>query len=147
MGAVLTHMNEAIVGPTQSEPLSKTSKFLMAQGCIYAVMGLNFLLVPELFAKLFMFEITGDSAPWRLLGMEVSVISYFYIMSARANSRYFATTTVLDRVVLCPVLVLATYVGAPPLLCYSCAFLELLLAILTSMSISADDDKAEKKST
>lgn len=140
-------MKEAIAGPTLSEPLSTTSKFLLAQGCMYSAIGLNALLAPDLFAKIHMFEIEGDSAPWRLLGMAVSVIGYFYIMSARINSRYFATTTVLDRVVLCPVMiVMGSYLGGPPLLCYVFAFVDALFAILTSMSIVADDEKTEKKS-
>jgi uncharacterized membrane protein HdeD (DUF308 family) len=145
MGSVLTHMQEAIAGPSLSEPLTKTSKFLLLQGVIYLITGLNCLLAPDLFASIYMFEIS-DAAPWRMLGMEVCVVAYFYIMSARTNSRYFATTTVLDRIILGPIFAFqAMYLGAPPVLSYTFAFLEPMFAILTSMSIAADDNAKKSK--
>jgi hypothetical protein len=145
MGAVLTHMQEAIAGPTGTEPLTTTSKFLFFQGCMYMITGLNALIAPDIFGATYMFEIT-DAAPWRMMGMEVCVVGYFYIQSARMNSRYFATTTVLDRIFLGPIIAFQTlYLGAPPVLCYTFAVLEPLLAILTSMSISTDDKKAKSE--
>jgi hypothetical protein len=81
-----------------------------------------------------------------MLGMEICVVAYFYSMSARTNSRYFATTTVLDRIFMGPILAFqGMYLGAPPVLCYAFAILEPVLAILTSISIAADDKKKKSE--
>eukprot|EP00591_Stephanopyxis_turris_P011772 CAMPEP_0195511892 /NCGR_PEP_ID=MMETSP0794_2-20130614/4049_1 /TAXON_ID=515487 /ORGANISM="Stephanopyxis turris, Strain CCMP 815" /LENGTH=144 /DNA_ID=CAMNT_0040639567 /DNA_START=176 /DNA_END=610 /DNA_ORIENTATION=+ len=143
MGTIISHCREAVSSP---DPWTKTSKFLFAQGLTYLSMGGLLFASPRTFGSLVFIEdsqMTNIEA-WRLLGMEVGIVGYFYATNAR--SKHFAKTSVLDRILPVPLLLVGqAQLGTPKVLCYLFAVVEPLLGVLTSLSLTSEENTESKK--
>jgi len=110
-------------------------------------MGGLLLASPRTFGSLMFIEdsqMTNIEA-WRLVGMEIAVVGYFYATNAR--SKHFAKTSVLDRILPVPLLLVGqAQLGAPKVLCYLFAVVEPLLGVLTSLSLTSEEkNESDKK--
>lgn len=84
--------------------LSTASKYAVINGFIYLALGALFILWPGAVQTIFMdapFE-GHERALFRVLGMTVAVIGWFYVFGGRSGARQFGPASVLDRVVLVP---------------------------------------------
>ena len=85
--------------------LSTASKYSVMNGYIYLALGVMFLVWPGSVQAIFMdAPFTGnESALFRVLGMAVAVIGWLYLFGGRSGSRQLGPASVLDRVILVPV--------------------------------------------
>ena len=84
--------------------LSTASKYAVMNGYIYLALGALFIFWPGAVQTIFMdapFD-GHESALFRVLGMTVAVIGWFYVFGGRSGARQFGPASVLDRVVLVP---------------------------------------------
>jgi hypothetical protein len=99
------------------ERLGWASRFTILNGLLYMGCGLLMLAWPGAVQTLFQDpEFVGnEGAMVRLLGMTVTVIGWFYVFGGRSGGRQFVAATVLDRIVLVPlVLVPMIWMGVFP---------------------------------
>lgn len=92
------------------ERLSWASRFTILNGLLYMGSGLLMLAWPGAVQTLFQDpEFVGnEGAMVRLLGMTVTVIGWFYVFGGRSGGRQFVAATVLDRIVLVPLVLVPT---------------------------------------
>jgi len=84
--------------------LSTASKYAVMNGFIYLALGALFIVWPGAVQAIFMdapFD-GNERALFRVLGMTVAVIGWFYVFGGRSGARQFGPASVLDRVVLVP---------------------------------------------
>ena len=84
--------------------LSTGSKYAVMNGYIYLAIGALFVVWPGAVQTIFMdapFD-GHESALFRVLGMTVAVIGWLYVFGGRSGARQFGPASVLDRVVLIP---------------------------------------------
>lgn len=93
--------------------LSTASKYTVMNGYIYLALGALLIVWPGAVQTLLMDrDFVGDEgAIFRVLGMAVAVIGWLYVFGGRSGGRQFGPASVLDRVILIP-LVLAPLVIA-----------------------------------
>jgi hypothetical protein len=123
--------------------LSKTSKFLVLQGVVYASTGLTIFLFPGLFNTLMLYPepFNAYETPlYRTIGFCVIGIGYFYITASRQNNTYWAVTTIFTRATMTPAscLTLFFFFGGAPQLCITFAILDPTLAYLTYLSLMSE---------
>ena len=84
--------------------LSTASKYSVMNGFIYLALGALLLVWPGAVQTIFMdASFDGhESALFRVLGMTVAVIGWLYVFGGRSGARQFGPASVLDRVVLIP---------------------------------------------
>lgn len=90
--------------------LSSASKFTSVCGVFYMGTGLLVLAWPGAVQTLFLdpaFQ-GREEALIRVLGMIVAVLGWFYIFGGRSGGRQFVASTVLDRIVLVPLVLIPT---------------------------------------
>lgn len=85
--------------------LSKASKYSVINGYIYLALGALFLVWPGSVQAIFMDApfVGRESALFRVIGMAVVVIGWLYLFGGRSGARQLGPASVLDRVVLVPV--------------------------------------------
>jgi hypothetical protein len=112
--------------------LSTASKYTVVNGIIYLASGALLIVWPGATQTLF-----GDpafagheGALIRVIGMTVAVIGWLYLFGGRTGARQFVASTVLDRLVLVPaVLVPLALAGVFPHLLLTFSALDPALAV------------------
>jgi hypothetical protein len=89
----------------QPASLSTVSKYSVMNGYIYLALGALLIVWPGAVQTIFMDApfVGHESALFRVLGMTVAVIGWLYLFGGRSGARQFGPASVLDRVVLVPV--------------------------------------------
>jgi hypothetical protein len=85
--------------------LPTASKYSVMNGFIYLALGALFIVWPGAVQTIFMDApfVGRESALFRVVGMAVAVIGWLYLFGGRSGARQFGPASVLDRVVLVPV--------------------------------------------
>ena len=88
--------------------LSATSKFSVFNGIFYMATGGLFLLWPDSVQTLFQDRpfVGHEQALFRIIGMAVAVIGWFYFFGGRSGLRQFVAASILDRIFLVPAVLL-----------------------------------------
>lgn len=114
---------------------SSTHKFILVQGILYAVVGLLCLFIPALVADVLLIPSPEalDLAWFRILGVALSVIGYFYVQGARqVDIKPWVVASTFDRLTFVPVFIgYCLFCGSCPQLCIAFGVLDPLLAVLT----------------
>jgi hypothetical protein len=112
---------------------SSASRFTSACGVLYLAAGLSMLAWPGQ-AQVMLGErpFVGDEAALvRVIGMLLAVVGWFYIFGGRTGGRQFVAATVLDRLILVPlVLVPTALAGVFPKMMLVFAVLDPALALV-----------------
>lgn len=85
---------------THAPPLSRLSRYIVANGVLYGVLGTSMLLLPGdwLATALLLDGWQGqEEGLVRLLGFVLVVVGWFYVMGGRTGASSFALSTVVDR--------------------------------------------------
>jgi len=85
--------------------LSIASKYAVMNGYVYLAFGGLLIVWPGAVQTIFRdASFAGnESALFRVLGMAVAVIGWLYVFGGRSGARQFGPASVLDRVILVPV--------------------------------------------
>jgi hypothetical protein len=85
--------------------LSTASKYTAMNGYIYLALGAFFIVWPGAVQTLLMDrDFVGDErSMFRVLGMTVAVIGWFYVFGGRSGARQFGPASVVNRLTLVPV--------------------------------------------
>jgi len=85
--------------------LSTASNYSVLNGYVYLALGALFIVWPGSVQTIFMDApfVGNESALFRVVGMTVAVIGWLYLFGGRSGARQFGPASVLDRVVLIPV--------------------------------------------
>lgn len=114
--------------------LRVSSRFTILNGVLYMGAGALLLIWPgAVQALLREREFVGDeSALIRAIGMSVIVIGWLYFFGGRSGGRQVVAASVLDRIVLVPLVLLplAVVYGVFPRLLLSLAILDPVLAVV-----------------
>ncbi len=91
-------------------PLSKASTFTWMCGLFYMAAGALTLLWPGAAQALLRDPdfVGHEAALLRLLGMLLVVVGWLYLFGGRSGGRQFVAATVVDRIVLVPVVLVPT---------------------------------------
>lgn len=125
----------------RSPHLSPASRFTTASGVMYMAAGLLLLSWPDAVQVLFRDPAFAghEGTLTRIIGMTVAIIGWFYYVGGRTGGRAFVAATVLDRLVLVPlVLVPAAISGVSPHLLLTFAVLDPLLALVAWRLLSSE---------
>jgi hypothetical protein len=112
--------------------LAITSKYTMANGVMYLGMGALLLIWPGMVQTIFRDAafVGNESALIRLVGLTVMIIGWLYWFGGASDDRRFVGASVLDRVVLIPlVLVPLAMAGVFPHFLLALALLEPALGV------------------
>ena len=121
--------------------LSAAAKFTSACGLLYLASGALLLLWPAAVQNLFFDPpfVGNEAALTRLLGMTVALIGWLYIFGGRSGGRQFVAASILDRIILVPlVLVPAAVRGVFPHTLLMFSFLDPVLALVAWRLLSRD---------
>lgn len=113
--------------------LAISSKFTVLNGNLYMGVGTLLLIWPGAVQTLFFDpEFVGrESALVRILGMTVAIIGWLYFFGGRSGGRQVVAASVLDRIVLVPlVLVPLAVAGIFPHLLLTFAILDPVLGLV-----------------
>lgn len=116
----------------QPANLSTASRYTVMNGFIYLALGVLFIVWPGVVQALFMERaFVGDEGGlFRVIGMAVVVIGWFYLIGGRSGGRQVAAASVVDRLTIVPVvLVPLAIVGVFPHVLLAFAALDVTLAI------------------
>ena len=133
--------------------ISRTSKFLMLQGLIYASTGLIMLFLPNaLFNKIMFFPepFTSEELPlYRISGFTLFAVGFYFIMLSRTNHPYWIIVSIFPRIVfVIPImLMLIAFWGAPVQVSGTFLVLDPVLAYLTYLSMKADARNKDSNTT
>jgi hypothetical protein len=111
--------------------LPAASRYTVACGFLYLIVGLLLLAWPGAVQTLFLDPpFAGQEAALvRLIGMLVAIVGWFYVFGGRTGGRQFVAATILDRLILVPVVLLPlAFAGVFPHLLITFAVLDPLLA-------------------
>ena len=112
--------------------LAVTSKYTIVNGVMYLGMGVLLLVWPGMVQTIFRDAafVGNEAALIRIVGLTVIVIGWLYLFGGLTGSRGFAAASVLDRVVLMPlVLVPLAMAGVFPHFLLTLAVLDPVLGI------------------
>ena len=123
------------------ERLPSASLFTIWCGVFYAANGLLLLAWPGAVQVLF-----GDpafagreEALVRLIGMLLAIVGWFYFFGGRTGGRQFVASTVLDRLVLVPLVLIPTALaGVFPNVMFTFAVVDPALALVSWRLLSRD---------
>lgn len=103
---------------TPPEGLSPVSRYTVANGVLYLVVGLILIGLPEpLMEAAFVAELDGyEPGLVRVLGTTLAIIGWFYVVGGRTGAASFALATVVDRLLVPFVLLPLAWSGAVPAL-------------------------------
>lgn len=113
--------------------LSASSKFTSLNGVIYLLMGIMLIIWPNAVQVLFRDpEFVGrEAALVRIVGMTVAIIGWFYVFGGRSGGRQIVAASVLDRIILVPVVLIPTALsGVFPHLLWTFAILDPVLGLI-----------------
>ena len=141
--ANLTELNMSLLADLTHSPSSLTtsSKFTAINGAIYLAAGGMLLIWPGAVQAIFLdHEFVGREGPLvRVLGMTVVIIGWFYLFGGRAGCKPFVAASVLDRIVLVPlVLIPIAMAGVFPHLLLTFAVLDPLLGLIAWYLLSRE---------
>lgn len=116
---------------TPDEPLTPLARYTQANGLLYLALGFVVYAWPEVMSLVGAHPLEGqEPALYRMLGLSVAIIGWFYVIGGRTNRDSFGLATFADRI-LVPFfalpLVLAGHVD--PMLVLPVAILDPLLGI------------------
>ncbi len=112
---------------------SAASRFTSACGLLYMAAGLSMLAWPGQVQVLFGERafVGSEAALVRVIGMLIAIVGWFYFFGGRTGGRQFVAATVLDRLVLVPlVLVPIALAGVFPKTMLLFAVLDPALALV-----------------
>jgi hypothetical protein len=112
---------------------SAASRFTSACGLLYMAAGLSMLVWPGQAQVMFGERVfVGDEATLvRVVGMLLTVVGWFYFFGGRTSGRQFVAATVLDRLVLVPLVLVPTVLaGVFPRMMLVFAVLDPALALI-----------------
>ena len=112
---------------------SAASRFTSACGLLYMAAGLSMLVWPGQAQAMFGERaFVGDEATLvRVIGMLLAVVGWFYFFGGRTGGRQFVAATVLDRLVLVPLVLVPTVLaGVFPRMMLVFAVLDPALALI-----------------
>ena len=83
-------------------PQTTLIQFTKACGCMYLGIGMLFLLFPSIVVHLGILSgFQGqEEGLFRMLGLTIAIIGYFYWFGARTQATSFALSTVVDRLLV-----------------------------------------------
>jgi hypothetical protein len=113
---------------------SAASRFTSACGLLYMAAGLSMLAWPGQVQVMFGERpFVGDEAALiRVIGMLLTIVGWFYFFGGRTGGRQFVAATVLDRLILVPlVLVPTALAGVFPTTMLLFVVLDPVLALVT----------------
>jgi hypothetical protein len=113
--------------------LATSSKFTALNGIIYLAAGTLLMVWPGAVQALFRDSdfVGREAALVRILGMTVAIIGWFYLFGGRSGGRQVVAASVLDRIILVPlVLVPTAMAGVFPHLLLTFAILDPLLGLV-----------------
>jgi hypothetical protein len=113
--------------------LATSSKFTLLNGGIYMAAGTLLMIWPGAVQTLFLDPdfVGREAALTRVLGMTVAIIGWFYFFGGRSGGRQVVAASVLDRIILVPlVLVPTAMAGVFPHLLLTFAILDPLLGLV-----------------
>lgn len=88
---------------TKAPPLSRLSRYTVANGLFYMVLGLAIFTLPaDLLATALLLEgWQGYEEGWaRIVGFTLAVVGWFYVMGGRTGAASFGLATVVDRAIV-----------------------------------------------
>lgn len=90
--------------------LSTASKFTVLNGFIYLAAGALLMIWPGVMQTLFLdTDFVGhEAALVRVLGMTLAIVGWFYIFGGRSGGRQVVAASVLDRLILVPLVLIPT---------------------------------------
>ncbi|HAN30707.1 MAG TPA: hypothetical protein DCQ06_03845 [Myxococcales bacterium] len=108
----MNHYFQSLLARPNTPP-TRLSLFTERCGYFYAVLGFSFLFAPNAQAALGLLPpFSGqEEGLYRLIGLALGFIGYFYIFGGRGQSKTFGLATVLDRLVV-PFLGLYIYLSS-----------------------------------
>jgi hypothetical protein len=100
-GNAMSFFNDLLEKPAN---LSTSSKYAAMNGFVYLALGGLLIVWPGAVQTIFMDApfVGNESALFRVVGMTVTVIGWLYVFGGRSGARQFGPASVLDRVVLVP---------------------------------------------
>ena len=113
--------------------LATSSKFTLVNGIIYLAAGTLLMIWPGAVQTLFLDpDFVGHEAGLvRLLGMTLAIIGWFYFFGGRSGGRQVVAASVLDRIILVPLVLIPTAMaGVFPHLLWTFAILDPLLGLV-----------------
>ena len=98
----MSFINDLLEKPPR---MSTASKYTVINGYIYLLAGALFIVWPGSVQTLLMDApfVGHERALFRVIGMAVAVIGWLYMFGGRSGARQFGPASVLDRIVLVPV--------------------------------------------
>ena len=98
----MSFINDLLEKPAN---LSTESKYAVMNGCMYLALGGLLIVWPGAVQTIFMDRpfVGDEGALFRVVGMALAVIGWLYVFGGRSGARQFGPASVLDRVVLVPV--------------------------------------------
>ena len=98
----MSFINDLLEKPAN---LSTASKYAVINGFIYLGIGALLIVWPSAVQTLLRDRafVGDEEALFRVIGMTVAVIGWLYVFSGRSGAQQFGPASVLDRVVLVPV--------------------------------------------
>lgn len=115
-----------------AKPAGAAGIFTMVSGVLYLSNGLVMLLWPGIAQALFASRpfVGQEEGLGRIIGMNLAIIGWLYIFGARGGNRPFVAATILDRLVLVPVVLFPLAIaGIFPHLVLVFAILDPILAL------------------
>ncbi len=112
--------------------LSTSSKYTALNGIIYLASGALLMIWPGAVQTLLLDPdfVGHEAALVRVLGMAVAVIGWLYLFGGRSGGRQVVAASVLDRIILVPVVLVPTALaGVFPHLLTSFAILDPVLGL------------------
>jgi len=141
-------IREVIYGSnTLPSEISRTAKFFILQGVLYASIGLIMFIFPWIYNKVLMYPepFTDAETPmYRMFGYFLIVIGYFFITASRMDEVYWFISTIFGRIIIVPILCLLVYFAydGPPQICITFSTLDPTLAYLSFLSLRKDNEEA-----
>ncbi|KNC77531.1 hypothetical protein SARC_10005 [Sphaeroforma arctica JP610] len=142
----LMHLSTPPVDPT---PLTRSHKFLLLQGYIYVTLGISFMAASDMVLQMIGHGVptVEESSMFQMVGAALVIIGYFYMQMAKSNTELLLATTVFDRLVILPPLIIFGYfTGAPTSVSVFFVLADPLIALLTWLSWHHDPARVQKGS-
>jgi hypothetical protein len=121
--------------------LSTASKYTVLNGVGYVVAGFLLIVWPRVVRVIFMERpfVGHEGALFRVIGMTLVVIGWFYLFGGRSGARQIIAASVIDRMVFVPVvLVPIALAGIFPHVLITFAILDPSLAIVAWVLFSRE---------
>jgi hypothetical protein len=101
----MSFMSDLLYKPAD---LGTDAKYSVLNGLIYMVLGAVLIVWPGVVQTLFRDApfVGHEEALFRVLGMTVAVIGWLYLFGGRSGSRQLGPASVLDRVILIPIVLI-----------------------------------------